>query len=128
MVSFKIKPKTHEYIRKISIFFALMFSLLGILKLISYSNTTKEGFADDTEKKEFLDYENEGSAFCDVNGDDPDRLNKKCNKLSMKSCKSTSCCVILPGEKCVAGDNQGPTFHDDNAEKYEFQGKCYGKC
>ena len=54
-----------------------------------------------------------------------------CEKLTNKNCNKTSCCVVLNGEKCVSGAEDGPTFKTSNGEKvsvdyYYFQNKCYG--
>ena len=54
-----------------------------------------------------------------------------CEKLTDKNCNKTSCCVLLNGEKCVSGAEDGPTFKTSNGEKvnvdyYYFQNKCYG--
>jgi len=62
-------------------------------------------------------------------------LDAKCQKLTEQNCNSTSCCVWLNGEKCVAGGIKGPTFNTDENGKtkeidnYYYQNKCYGpKC
>jgi hypothetical protein len=54
-----------------------------------------------------------------------------CEKLTDKNCNKTSCCVLLNGEKCVPGAEDGPTFKTNKGEKvnvdyYYFQNKCYG--
>ena len=58
-------------------------------------------------------------------------LKESCNKLTKKNCNSTSCCVILNGKKCVAGNQDGPTFKTESGEDitvdyYYYQNKCYG--
>ena len=56
--------------------------------------------------------------FCDSHKDSH-TLEKSCNKLSQKSCNSTSCCVYAHNaktkkSKCVAGDEQrGPIYKTD---------------
>jgi len=56
--------------------------------------------------------------FCDSHKDSH-TLEKSCNKLSRKSCNSTSCCVYAHNaktkkSKCVAGDEQrGPIYKTD---------------
>jgi len=62
-------------------------------------------------------------------------LDAKCQQLTEQNCNSTSCCVWLNGEKCVAGGINGPTFNTDENGKtkeidnYYYQNKCYGpKC
>lgn len=54
-----------------------------------------------------------------------------CEKLTHKNCNKTSCCVLLNGENCVSGAEDGPTFKTDNGDKvnvdyYYFKNKCYG--
>ena len=76
------------------------------------------------------------SAFCDKYKHDPNELQKKCNKMSKKECTVPSCCVLLNGAECVAGDIHGPTFHGttDNPIKTEYwyyKNTCYpgkGEC
>jgi cytoskeletal protein RodZ len=58
-------------------------------------------------------------------------LKESCTKLTKKNCNSTSCCVILNGKKCVAGNQDGPTFKTESGEDitvdyYYYQNKCYG--
>lgn len=58
-------------------------------------------------------------------------LKESCGKLTKKNCNATSCCVMLNGEKCVAGNQDGPTFKTESGEDitvdyYYYQNKCYG--
>jgi cytoskeletal protein RodZ len=58
-------------------------------------------------------------------------LKESCAKLTKKNCNSTSCCVMLNGKNCVAGNQNGPTFKTDSGEDinidyYYYQNKCYG--
>jgi hypothetical protein len=62
-------------------------------------------------------------------------LEKSCDGLTNENCKSVSCCVLLNGEKCVAGGASGPTFKTEkngskrSVDYYYYQQKCYGsKC
>lgn len=61
------------------------------------------------------------------------KLEKSCNGLTDENCKSVSCCVLLNGNKCVAGGKYGPTFKTEtngskrNVDYYYYQKKCYGK-
>ena len=73
--------------------------------------------------------------FCSYNKNFPDKIEEKCGKLDNDTCATTSCCVLLGGAKCVAGDQNGPrnkaTYNDPNIkrrDKYFFEGKCYGNC
>jgi hypothetical protein len=59
----------------------------------------------------------------------------KCNNLKKDLCSSTECCVLLGGEKCVAGDEKGPyvksNYSDQtiiNRDYYYYREKCYGHC
>ena len=68
------------------------------------------------------------SDFCKSSSDS---LKTSCGKLTKKNCNSTSCCVVLNGKKCVAGNQDGPTFktesgEDINIDYYYYQNKCYG--
>ena len=76
-----------------------------------------------------------GGGFCDYYKNNPDKLEQMCNDTSSNSCASTTCCVLLGGQKCVYGDNQGPKFKSNysnflvkNPEFYYYQGKCFGNC
>jgi hypothetical protein len=60
-----------------------------------------------------------------------DSLKKTCAKLTKKNCNATTCCVMLNGEKCVAGNQDGPTFKTESGKDitidyYYYQNKCYG--
>lgn len=60
-----------------------------------------------------------------------DSLKKSCAKLTTKNCNATTCCVMLNGEKCVAGNQDGPTFKTESGKDitidyYYYQNKCYG--
>lgn len=68
------------------------------------------------------------SDFCKSSSDS---LKKSCGKLTKKNCNATTCCVMLNGEKCVAGNQDGPTFKtesgkDITVDYYYYQNKCYG--
>jgi hypothetical protein len=59
----------------------------------------------------------------------------KCNALDKNVCASTDCCVLLGGEKCVGGNNRGPTnktqYSDTtvlNKDYYYYRGECFGNC
>jgi hypothetical protein len=60
-----------------------------------------------------------------------DSLKESCTKLTKKNCNETTCCIVLNGKKCVAGNQDGPTFKTDSGEDinidyYYYQNKCYG--
>jgi hypothetical protein len=59
----------------------------------------------------------------------------KCNALDKNVCASTDCCVLLGGEKCVAGTQSGPSIKSNysdltiiNRDYYYYHGECYGHC
>jgi hypothetical protein len=73
--------------------------------------------------------------FCAQNKGSASKLEESCNALDVTACASTSCCVLLGGQKCVAGNDRGPTnpanysdFRVVNKDVYYYQGKCYGNC
>jgi len=83
----------------------------------------------------YIDASTMGGGFCEYYKTNPDKLEELCNDTSANTCGSTSCCVLLGGQKCVYGDSQGPHFKSNysnfqvtNPEFYYYQGKCYGKC
>jgi hypothetical protein len=58
-------------------------------------------------------------------------LKESCGKLTNKNCNATTCCIMLNGKKCVAGNQDGPTFKtesgkDISVDYYYYQNKCYG--
>ena len=73
--------------------------------------------------------------FCKENKDSPAKIEEKCSALSAETCASTSCCVLLGGAKCVAGNQNGPTLKQNygdvflrNKDYYTHLGDCYGNC
>jgi hypothetical protein len=84
---------------------------------------------------EVFDTVSQKSGFCDATKSSKYEREQKCNQISLDSCASTSCCVLLGGEKCVAGDINGPSikanysdFLITNKDYYYFDGNCYGNC
>ena len=78
---------------------------------------------------------NKSDAFCEKYRGSSGSLNDECAKLTDKNCGATSCCVLVNGKKCAAGNADGPTFNTDsngktkNLDFYYYQTKCYGpKC
>jgi len=60
-------------------------------------------------------------------------LDVKCSEMTDETCKMLSCCVLLKGNKCVAGDANGPIFltgHGKAADQayYYHKNQCYGNC
>jgi hypothetical protein len=73
--------------------------------------------------------------FCSFYENDKVKQEQKCGALSSDVCGSVSCCVLLGGAKCVAGDEKGPHFKANytdpfikNKEVYYYKGRCYGNC
>ena len=73
--------------------------------------------------------------FCTQYANDQTQLELACNAIPANACASTSCCVLLGGQKCVSGNQSGPklkTNYSDifikNRDFYYYQGKCYGNC
>lgn len=76
--------------------------------------------------------DNLSDSFCSDYLTDSNKLDNQCNKLTESNCNSTSCCIWLNGNKCVAGGERGPTFRTNNGqdidvEFYSWKNKCYGK-
>jgi len=72
---------------------------------------------------------------CTYYKNQPAKLEEACQKMDSNTCASTSCCVLLGGNKCVSGNEQGPTVRSNysdvyvpNRDFYYYQGKCYGNC
>ena len=73
------------------------------------------------------DYKND---ICETYKGDYQTINKKCNALSNTNCSLLSCCVLLNGNKCIAGSVNGPTYLTDQGNTidyayYTYRGKVY---
>lgn len=84
---------------------------------------------------EYLDMASLAGGICSHYKDQPEKLEEECAKLDKNICGSTSCCALLGGSKCVAGNAQGPisklNYGDitiRNRDFYYYKGKCYGNC
>jgi hypothetical protein len=73
--------------------------------------------------------------ICNYYKNNMDELENACNSIDVNTCASTNCCVLLGGEKCVSGEENGPTMSSNyndpllvNREFYYYQGKCFGNC
>ncbi len=82
-------------------------------------------------------YETAGypGGFCNQYKDNKGALEEKCAALDTNTCASTSCCVLIGSQKCVAGNENGPTnsanysdYNLRNRDFYYYNGKCYGNC
>ena len=57
-------------------------------------------------------------------------INEKCNALANNNCTILPCCVLLNGNKCVAGNVHGPTYLTDQGNTIDYnyyihKGKIY---
>jgi hypothetical protein len=73
--------------------------------------------------------------FCTQYAGDTLKIEEKCAAQDLNACASTNCCVLLGGQKCVAGGENGPKnvanysdYNLMNRDFYYYQGKCYGNC
>uniref|UniRef100_A0A6C0HJJ3 Uncharacterized protein n=1 Tax=viral metagenome TaxID=1070528 RepID=A0A6C0HJJ3_9ZZZZ len=73
--------------------------------------------------------------FCTQEAHNKLAIDEKCRATDKNQCASLTCCVLLGGAKCVAGNEQGPTmtghysdFTIRDRDYYYYQGKCYGHC
>ena len=116
-----------------------IFALIIIMDIINFNLNTKEtnkkvvqvvnieALQNNTDTNTTINL-NPISDFCKSSSDS---LKTSCGKLTKKNCNATTCCVMLNGEKCVAGNQDGPTFktesgEDINIDYYYYQNKCYG--
>jgi hypothetical protein len=83
----------------------------------------------------FANPKNMYGGMCSYLKDQPQQLEEGCQKLDASTCASTSCCVLLGGQKCVSGNSQGPSIKSNysdvyvpNRDFYYYQGICYGNC
>jgi hypothetical protein len=70
-------------------------------------------------------------AFCHKFKKSGVTLNSKCSKLTFDNCNKTNCCIYEKGNKCMAGNEDGPLFNSDEYGKtkdtiYYYKEKCYG--
>lgn len=75
------------------------------------------------------------SGFCEATKSSVYEREQKCNQIDKGMCASTDCCVLFGGEKCVAGNQNGPSIKANysdflvvNRDYYYYKGKCYGNC
>jgi hypothetical protein len=116
-----------KFILNISFVIFSLFVIIFILFLFNNLNTSG--------KKVVENLDSMADAFCKTEEKSQIDLNAKCQQLTDKNCNLTSCCVLLNGEKCVAGSAKGSTFNTDKNGKskpfdyYYWQNKCFGeKC
>lgn len=97
---------------------------------ISYSHLTGYSYASSV-----FESNDKFGGFCAYHQQNPTKIESICNGLDNNVCSSTQCCVLLGGEKCVAGNERGPTNYSNytdpiilHRDLYYYQGKCYGNC
>ena len=47
--------------------------------------------------------------FCSAYESLPSKIEEACNKIDNNSCGATTCCVLVGGTRCMAGNETGPT-------------------
>ena len=97
---------------------------------INYSHLTGNSYASSV-----YETNDKFGGFCAYNQQNPTQIETICNGLDKNVCSSTQCCVLVGGEKCVAGNEHGPTNYSNYSDPmvlhrdlYYYQGKCYGNC
>ena len=71
-----------------------------------------------------------GDAFCQLNSVNAEDLNNTCATLTAQNCNAASCCVWVNGEKCMAGNADGPSMMEIDIDKdyYSHKYTCRGNC
>ena len=84
------------------------------------SNLELEIINDNCSKRSVLksDYKDD---ICEKYIGDYSTINEKCRGLNENSCAAVNCCVLLNGNKCVAGNKIGPTFYTDGGNDITFK-------
>jgi hypothetical protein len=98
----------------------IMFFVVIMLSLIALFSILGINFKEDNNKElkkivtiEAFSESDYSNGLCSTYSNDPPTLEKKCNQLSEKNCKITSCCGWLNKTKCVAGNKNEPTYHSN---------------
>ena len=106
------------------------------LSRVTRESQTMDGNSTNSDNRaEIVNTRSTLGGFCNATKNSKMDMEQKCNKLDLDSCASTSCCVLLGGQKCVAGNENGAYMtanYSDytlrNKDFYYYQGKCYGNC
>lgn len=77
-------------------------------------DTTAEKCLDKT----FLTGKTFSDGFCQSNYNSPLVMNQQCNRLTADNCNATACCILMDGNKCMAGSAAGPKFTPDRDYTY----------
>ena len=130
-----------KFILNVFITIVLIFALISFISLLGMTlnvddipkkliqSVTIEGLENKPDTSIVM---NKNAAFCEKYRGSSGSLNDMCAKLTNKNCNSTSCCVLVNGKKCAAGNADGPTFNTHkngktkNIDYYYYQSKCYG--
>ena len=105
-------------------------SVLGTQDLTAVVDTTGSDYYP---SKTFFNGSKFSDGFCKKNTNTVD-LNNACSSLTSENCNLTDCCVLLQGNKCVAGNDLGPTIQVDTNGRdidyayYSYKNQCYGSC
>lgn len=68
-------------------------------------------------------------SFCECSSSDPNQMEEQCSNLTEYNCKRVGCCVFTSANKCVAGNEKGPSTNVLPVDYYYYKNKCYGnKC
>jgi hypothetical protein len=120
-----------KYILKIFIMVFLIFALIVFINSIVTKNllqvVTLEGLTNSDVDTNII--MNKSDAFCENHLGSSGTLDESCGKLTQDNCNTTSCCVWTSTNKCMAGNETGPTFNTDSNGKtkdldyYYFQNK-----
>jgi hypothetical protein len=121
-----------KYILKVFIIVFFILSLITIgINLNEESNPKKNLQVVTIEGLENQIIMDNSTSFCEAHRGVSGALDESCGKLTQNKCTSTSCCVWMSDNKCVAGGQYGPIFNTNSDGKtkkldYYFQGECYG--
>ena len=99
------------------------------------SSTTSKTYLDPTNSALYRNPSLRAVGACEEYKNNPLMLEQSCQAMNPDTCASTTCCVLLGGSKCVAGNKHGPYRQENygdayvrNKDFYYYQGKCYGNC
>lgn len=127
-----VKEKTGNMIPEILLVTSIIFLVLILINV--YGIDMNPPKSDKLVKVVTVEnFENTIKSFCEVYETDAPKLEKACNNLTKENCNATSCCIWLNNSKCVAGNQGGPKFKDDenkqpiSIDSYYYKNKCFGK-
>jgi len=65
-------------------------------------------------------------SFCECSSSNAEQMQQQCSNLTEYNCKRVGCCVFTSDNKCVAGNEQGPSDSLLSVDYYYYKNKCYG--